>query len=126
MALFTYPIISRVDFDYLLSLIQTCISKFAGTNTMTGSTSATLNQPSGSVTYTGAAAGSSITLFTLTNSYVTTTSLVIPILNYNTSTHSGAPEIATIVKTNGSVVFYIKNTSASATNSNLVIDFLIS
>lgn len=103
------------------------VNNQAGANQVVGTAgnSATINSVAGSQTSaslsTAAAASQSITI---TNSYVTTSSIVMANLDYSGST--GIPVISETIVSNGQVVFTVTNVSAAAAlNGTVTIKFVV-
>lgn len=122
MAIFTYPTISLSLYDYLLSLIN----PFKVTNTVSGTTTGTLNQKSGVIAITNNLAAGASGTFTLTNSnaFLTPTKSVIQYSLWYTG--AGTPVLTSYYTTNGTAVFTIKNDhSADAINAVMYLQFRI-
>jgi len=119
---FPYPIVSLAIKDYLLSLIN----PFNVLNTVSGTTSGTLNKKSGIIDVTQFLTAGQTGIFTLTNSYAYLTpqkSVVQYSLWYS---GAGTPVITSYLTTNGTVVFAIKNIDATTTlNAHLFIQYRI-
>lgn len=99
--------------------------KMTSINNTTAGTTATVNAPTGSVTVSHASlAGLASSTFTLTNSYITATSIVI--LQLGAYTGTGIPIVQKIAPSAGSATITIYNAHASiALNANLKIMFAI-
>jgi hypothetical protein len=102
------------------------INNQAGVNQVAGTAgnSATINsvagsQTSGSLTLATAATQD----ITITNSYVTTSSIVMSNLEYAGTT--GIPVIRETVVSNGQVVFTVTNAGAAALNGTVTIKFIV-
>lgn len=105
------------------------VNNQAGVNQVAGTAgnSATINSVAGSQTSAtltlGAAASQSITI---TNSYVTTSSIVMANLEYSGTTGTnGIPVISETVVSNGQVVFVVTNVGANALNGTVTIKFVV-
>lgn len=123
-SIFPYPKISLTVKDYLTSLILNRVSIFSP-NAATGSTSATLNKKSGTVTFTAVISGTTMQAFTINNSFITATSGIVVGLNYNPLANSGKPRILSYIKNTGVLTLYVDNPPAAATNADIVIDLII-
>ncbi len=97
-----------------------------GTTTGSGG-AATLNKPAGTVTTASLTTGNTATYtLTLTNSFVTASSIVLATVSNNTNT-GGAPLIETITPAAGSVTILVRNAGwgAGSFNGTLDIDFVV-
>ena len=105
------------------------INNLAGINAVTGtitSNAATINAPAGKFTTASlsTAAGAAATAQTITNSYVTTTSIVIATITGYSGT-TGIPVISRCVPSAGSVAITIGNAGAAVLNGTVTVSFIV-
>lgn len=103
------------------------IPKLSTNNTASGTFSATLNATSGIVQYSGTVSGNDYAAFTLTNSFVSSSSVIMfSIKSPSAGTGAqGLPYIQSYSISGSTVTIIVANSDSNATNSSFYLNFLI-
>ncbi len=125
--MFVQPLNSlKTYYDSVITALATAFAAtlFNKSNVASGTTPVILNKTSGIVTFTDSIAGTTKATLVVTNSLITTSSVITYSLSYDTA-NDGYPVIASYFPYNGSVAFQLYNLDALSTRSNIVINYQI-